>query len=585
MPVQSSPTITLQGLYDEVGRLNELHASKRAELRSAIKTVGKACGQPLSAIIADPPSVRAAVAKASPQLAGISKASWANALSRLSKAMKLLGISIHRRWRQFKLDSKWIALLEPLAEIQRRDLCRVAGWHTVKGIMPEQVNAVTFRDFLEYLQTDSLLRDPRERWHVARRAWNRAVAEFPEQYPQISNVEESGWRGLTWDELPVTLRDEIAAYREFKLDNDPFAESAVAGDGWFRRKKKTVKEISVNNYISSARQYVLRLIEAGTPVGSLASLAALVDIKAVKAGLKLQAGDRVKDGKFTAAARPGLHATMTAILSIADYLAVDFKHLEDLKWIAKMVRHRPTGMCDRNKTRLGQFSEPEVMRRFARLPLDIAKRLENVVSPTLRQAQEMQLAVVLELEMHAPMRVKNAASLRLDKHFQFPVAGAAGSCRLSIPAGEVKNDKAIDVEFSPETTAFLSRYVSVFRPVLGDTKSPALFLTQVGEEKGPSALSKQFAKFIRRELGLTVNIHLMRHLMAFAFLKANPGDYEGARQLLGHKQVETTIKFYSGTESAAAFRRLDKLIDRLRDDGSQVGVDDDDADAELEDLL
>jgi hypothetical protein len=63
-----------------------------------------------------------------------------------------------------------------------------------------------------------------------------------------------------------------------------------------------------------------------------------------------------------------------------------------------------------------------------------------------------------------------------------------------------------------------------------------------------------------------VNIHLMRHLIAFAFLDANPGDYEGARQLLGHKQIMTTISFYAGMESAAAFKRLDKLVDHLRDD-------------------
>ena len=57
----------------------------------------------------------------------------------------------------------------------------------------------------------------------------------------------------------------------------------------------------------------------------------------------------------------------------------------------------------------------------------------------------------------------------------------------------------------------------------------------------------------------------MRHLMAFAFLEANPGDYEGARQLLGHKQITTTINFYAGAESAAAFRRLDRLVDHMRD--------------------
>lgn len=111
----------------------------------------------------------------------------------------------------------------------------------------------------------------------------------------------------------------------------------------------------------------------------------------------------------------------------------------------------------------------------------------------------------------------------------------------------------------------ISRYEKVFRPKLCNGQSTALFVGQNGQQKGPSALGKQFRKFIRRELGLTVNVHLMRHLVAFAFLEANPGDYEGARQLLGHKQIMTTINFYAGMDSAAAFKRLDKLVDRWRE--------------------
>lgn len=128
MPSQPAFTITLQGVYDGLEKLGHLPAAKRSEFRSAIKAVAKGCGQPLSAIIADPPSIRAAIAKGSPQLAGISKASWANARSRLTKVMTLLGIKVHRRWRQLKLTPEWRALLDPLDEIPRRDLTRFAGW-------------------------------------------------------------------------------------------------------------------------------------------------------------------------------------------------------------------------------------------------------------------------------------------------------------------------------------------------------------------------------------------------------------------------------------------------------------------------
>ena len=114
--------------------------------------------------------------------------------------------------------------------------------------------------------------------------------------------------------------------------------------------------------------------------------------------------------------------------SLAAYLKVKGDQLDELKRLAKVARHRPTGMCARNKERLQPFKDPEVMRRMMRLPLDVAKRLKDVKSPTIAQAQETQLAVLLELLCHLPMRVKNVASLDLKKHFQRPVNSKSANC-------------------------------------------------------------------------------------------------------------------------------------------------------------
>lgn len=235
-------------------------------------------------------------------------------------------------------------------------------------VRPRQVDAETFRDFREYLEKDLLLRNPRERWHVPRRAWNRAIASVSDQYPQVPNDEAPGWRGLFWGALAVTLCDEITAYRKFKLHDDPFAEKDAAGSRWFETERKRLKSITVDGYISRIRQLASRLIEGGVPVSQLANLSALIDVKTVKKGLLILAADRVKDGRFTDEARPALHATMSSVLSVAGFLGVNVDHLDKLKSIAKQVRHRPTGMCDRNKLRLGPFNDPEVMRRFVDFP-------------------------------------------------------------------------------------------------------------------------------------------------------------------------------------------------------------------------
>ena len=360
---------------------------------------------------------------------------------------------------------------------------------------------------------------------------------------------------------------EFQNWRAHMLNSDPFASAKLEHS--FVEPRKALKEVTARGYIAALRQSASRLIEAGdAPITQFAFLQAFVDLETVRKGLRRILGDRNFDD-----ARPAMHAFMTATLNLAAYLNVKEDDLDELKFLAKKVRHRPTGMCERNKTRLQPFKDKEVLRRLIRLPLDAAKRLQDVKSPTIVEARLMQMAVLLELLLHVPMRVKNAASLALDKHFQLPAGGKPGKWRVSVAKGEVKNEKAIDAELSVETSALFERYVSVFRPALSSGQSTALFVSQGGQQKGPSALSKQFRKFIGRELGLAVHIHLMRHLMAFAYLEANPGDYEGARQLLRHKQITTTIKFYAGAESAAAFRRLDKLVDRMRDDVDDVVLD------------
>ena len=98
---------------------------------------------------------------------------------------------------------------------------------------------------------------------------------------------------------------------------------------------------------------------------------------------------------------------------------------------------------------------------------------------------------------------------------------------------------------SAEVSALLDRYVRVFRRALSDKPSSVLFLNRDGKAKRETTMSAQFTQFIRRETGLALNPHLMRHFCANLWLKECPGDFETARQLLGHKTSDTTRKSYA----------------------------------------
>jgi integrase len=61
-------------------------------------------------------------------------------------------------------------------------------------------------------------------------------------------------------------------------------------------------------------------------------------------------------------------------------------------------------------------------------------------------------------------------------------------------------------------------------------------------------------------VGLRITVHQFRHAAAAIYLKHRPGDYETVRRLLGHRDIQTTIRFYCGLETMQATQDFGKLI-------------------------
>jgi integrase len=68
-----------------------------------------------------------------------------------------------------------------------------------------------------------------------------------------------------------------------------------------------------------------------------------------------------------------------------------------------------------------------------------------------------------------------------------------------------------------------------------------------------------------RRVGVKITPHQFRHLGAKLALDANPGAYELVRQLLGHRSLKTTTRFYAGPDTRRAGRAHADLIRKLRE--------------------
>jgi site-specific recombinase XerD len=160
------------------------------------------------------------------------------------------------------------------------------------------------------------------------------------------------------------------------------------------------------------------------------------------------------------------------------------------------------------------------------------------------------------------MRMENLSGLLLDQHFD---RVGPDTIHVVIDRAQVKNKKDLTYQLSPSVVHLLDLYVSTYRPLLlGRSNSSALFVSRNGRQKDPAQLGNQITKLIRQETGLEVNPHLFRHLAGYLFLEAHPGQYEPVRQLLGHKDIQTTIDFYCGLETADTLRRYDQILSALR---------------------
>ena len=486
-----------------------------------------------------------------PLSAGITKKRWATIKSDVAFALRRAGTVTTALRPRAPLAPEWLTVKGRLpSNVFDWGLSRLARFCGAQGIGPEHVDDRVIQAFYQAMRLETFNTNPNKRHRDVCVAWNKAaelLGDLGLRKVTLPCYQET--YTLPWSALPSRLREEADAWLlSMSQEADLLSEEGPI---------KPLRPSSIKSYRYTLRQLIAGLVHKGRPLGSIDSLAVLVEPQAAEVALRFHI-DR-NGGKTSTMISRLAHVLVLVAETAAHSEAAD---IERLKRFRRQLSDRSYGMRARPKNALRPFTDTANIEKILILPQRIHDRLRRKQWLTLADARLMQVALALELLLMRPIRCKNLVDLRLDRH----VIPSGRHTFIVIPADEVKNDLELDYAIPPESSRLLDFYIKRLLPLFGP--NPERWLFPGGRPDGsrsPERFSALFIETIKRETGLYLYPHLTRHFGAALYLRQNPGAFEVVRRVLGHKSLATTTRSYASFDDEAAVRMFDALVVRIRE--------------------
>ncbi|MGB7977330.1 MAG: tyrosine-type recombinase/integrase [Roseiarcus sp.] len=131
----------------------------------------------------------------------------------------------------------------------------------------------------------------------------------------------------------------------------------------------------------------------------------------------------------------------------------------------------------------------------------------------------------------------------------------------------MKNRVALEFLLREPLAALIAEYVHDHLAVLArGSNAPWLFPGEGGRHKRSTWLGVQITAAIKKYCGLRITPHQFRHVAGTLILNHQPGNYELARRVLGHRSMRTTVHSYCGLETSQATAIFGDIVrEKLQD--------------------
>ena len=545
---------SLADLIDRLKQDRDLPATKRQNRMWALNAFARAVGKEPADIVAHPEFLRAVAREAAPESIDLGRPAWNNVRSLLGKALEWAGLASIPAHYQAPFAPVWAELWEKLPpgkNALRMQLSRLLHYCSAQAIDPAGVTDEVLTVFHEALVGESIVDQPYETYRGAAKSWNNAaerIAGWPQQRLTVPSRQELFT--YDWSIFPEALRMEVEDYccraAGLALDDDHF----------LRPQRPTTIE---------TRRWQLRLLataiaKSGIALDALTGLAVLLQPRTAAAGLQYL----IERNGGTPS--PMISHLATFLPTLARRIEMPEEAIARLRKIAAKLKVTQHGMTLRNREALRAFDDEAAVKALLTLPARLVEEVLKSGCKGYREAKMIQTALAIELLLNAPVRIKNLASIELNRHLLEVGSRRDRRVHLRFPADEVKNANDLEFPLMRETVDLLEFCLRVWRPILCcEEESPFLFPgDRPGRPKGRATLSSQIKELVFAYTRLDLPAHRFRHAAAKIYLDRHPGQYEVIRQLLGHKDIETTIAFYAGAETASAARHYARTILGIR---------------------
>ena len=142
--------------------------------------------------------------------------------------------------------------------------------------------------------------------------------------------------------------------------------------------------------------------------------------------------------------------------------------------------------------------------------------------------------------------------------------GAESHWVIDVPEDKVKNRQPLRFSLPPESGRLIEEYLADWHHRWSGHGVPWLLPDQNGGHVKGKLLSASIAKRSHRYVGVRITAHQFRHQAADLYLREDHNGIGIVSQHLGHRDLNTTRRFYAREQTRIATQRYHEVLTKQR---------------------